>query len=168
MDLRKLTSTEERLLAERHYDVTDKEKIKEIVKSWDDKKKDEVFIKNLSYGLELYKVLGSISHLFEHSIEFIEFAPDPLDLFKINPRSSIWIDYDYDKKLLYVNTENSNIMSFFRVYISEDTKKSFDILAFYFTPVNIQFFLKIEEAIIIKHASLKYYETMIEEQESLE
>lgn len=166
MELRNLTLTEARILAERHPDITSKEQIQDIVQTWDDKKKDEVFIRNLNYGSEMYKVLGAISHLFEHSVEFIEFIPNPIDLFKINPCSSIWIDYDYEKKLLFVNSEDSNIMSFFRVYITEDTKKSFDILAFYFTPVNMKFFLKIEEAIVIKHASLKYYEVMIQEQEN--
>lgn len=164
MHLRDLNSTESRILIECYPEITEKSEIEKIINKWDERKLSSEYLQKTLIGKEIYKIIGCLSHLYESSCEFIENG-NPEDLFKINPESKVWISFDYDKKLLFVYTLNSNIIPFFKVYISEDTKKSFDIIAFYFTPTKIINYLKIEDAIIIKNDSIKYYDALINEQE---
>ena len=163
MHLRNLNSTEARILIECYPEVTEKEEIEKIINKWDERKGTPEYLEKVLLGKEIYKIVSCLSHLYESSCEFIENG-NPEDLFKINPESRVWIEFNYDKKLLYVYTQKSNIIPVFKVYISDDTKKSFDTLAFYFTPTSVINYVKISDAIIIKNDSIKYYDEMIKEE----
>jgi hypothetical protein len=161
-----LSPTEIRIIIEKYPESEIKQNYDAIVQNWDKKKSSELYKNRLILGKEIYKVVNCISLLYALSVEFIDDPnSDPGDLYRINPCCSVNLSYNYNKKILRVNTIDANIIPTFTVYITEDSKKIFEAIAFYFTPINMEFYMQIEEAIIFKMATIKFNNEMKTEEE---